>query len=103
MTDTLPDIALSAWKAYRSMEVSKGEYFGYLEELEDKYKSGGSRTIAESTRLGILLKEHERKVADFSNAMKALKDQDSGAHQALISHITMLNAEVGKTGGLKPS
>ncbi len=93
MKQTLPDAALPAWNAYLAMEASKREHFSYLEELETKYKYGGSRTIAESMHLEGLLKKHDKQVAAFRQAIKTLQAEDAGAHQALIEHITMLNAE----------
>lgn len=102
MTQTLPDVALSAWDAYRAMEESKREYFGYLADLETKYQHGGARTIAESMRLDSLLSRHDRQVAGFRKAIKVLKARDAGAHRALIAHITMLNSELGKGDGVEP-
>ncbi len=86
---------MPAWNAYRAMEKSKHEYFSYLEALENKYAQGGYRTSAESARLEGLLKEHDRQVAEFRRSMTALKEKDAGAHQSLIHHITLLNAEIG--------
>lgn len=93
MKQTLPDAALPAWNAYLAMGESKRKHFGYLEELETKYEYGGARTIAESRRLEGLLKEHDKQVTEFRQAIKALQVEDVGAHQALIEHITLLNAE----------
>ena len=101
MMQNLPDVALSAWNAYRAMEQSKGEYFAYLTELERKYEHGGSRSNSEKHRLEGLLDQHDKQVAGFRQAMRTLKAQDASAHQALIEHITLLNAEIGSTDGVR--
>jgi hypothetical protein len=103
MTQNLPEIALPAWNAYRSMEKSKGEYFGYLSELERKYEHGGTRSNSENDRLENLLKRHDEQVAEFRRAMKKLKVQDACAHQALIEQITLLNAEIARPDTVKRS
>lgn len=93
MEQTLPKKALPVWDIYRAMEESKRKHFGYLEELKMKYKHGGSRTLAERVYLEGLLKQHGRQVAKFREAIKQLQHDDTDAHQALIEHITMLNAQ----------
>lgn len=95
MKQTLPEAALPAWNAYRAMEESKQKYFSYLEALENEYEQGGYRTSAESARLEALLKEHDEQVAEFRRSMMALRNKDASAHQSLIDHITLLNAEIG--------
>ncbi len=95
MTENLPDAALPAWNAYRAMEKSKREYFGYLSELESKYEYGGSRSTYENDRLERLLEQHDAQVTGFRRAMMRLKAEDAGAHRALIEQIKLLNAEIG--------
>ena len=51
MEQTLPKKALPVWDIYRAMEESKGKHFSYLEELETKYRHGGTRTVAENIYL----------------------------------------------------
>lgn len=92
MEQTLPKKALPVWNIYRAMEECKRKHFGYLEELETKYRHGGSRTVAENIYLEGLLKQHGRQVAKFREAIKQLRHDDADAHQALIEHITMRNA-----------
>ena len=93
MEQTLPKKALPVWDIYRAMEESKRKHFSYLEELETKYRHGGTRTVAENIYLEGLLKQHGRQVAKFREAIKKLQHDDADAHQALIEHITMLNAQ----------
>ncbi len=93
MEQTLPKKALPVWDIYRAMEESKRKHFSYLEELETKYRHGGTRTVAENIYLEGLLKQHGRQVAKFRKAIKQLQYDDADAHQALIEHITMLNAQ----------
>ncbi len=78
MSDTaekLPPEAQAAWDAYQIMGQSKAEYFGLLQEIDLKYKQGGSPTIAENLHLEKLLKAHSEKVADFNSAMQAVTDK----------------------------
>lgn len=93
MEQTLPKKALPVWDIYRAMEESKAKHFSYLEELETKYRHGGTRTVAENIYLEGLLKQHGRQVAKFREAIKQLQHDDADAHQALIEYITMLNAQ----------
>ncbi|MDH3671588.1 MAG: hypothetical protein OES46_10540 [Gammaproteobacteria bacterium] len=93
MEQVLPKKALPVWRIYRAMEESKRKHFSYLEQLETKYKHGGSRTVAESIYLEGLLKQHGKQVTKFREAIKQLQRDDDEAHQALIEHITMLNAQ----------
>ena len=89
----LPKKALRVWEIYCAMEDSKRKHFSYLQELETKYKQGGSRTLAEKVYLEGLLKQHGRQVTKFREAIKQLQLDDDDAHQALIEHITTLNAQ----------
>ena len=93
MEQTLPKKALPVWEIYRAMEESKRKHFSCLEQLETKYKHGGSRTVAESIYLEGLLKQHGRQVTKFREAIKQLQLDDDDAHRALIEHITMLNVQ----------
>ena len=93
MEQALPKKALPVWEIYCAMEESKRKHFGYLEALQIKYKQSGSRTLAERVYLEGLLKQHGRQVTKFREAIKQLRLEDEDAHQALIEHITMLNAQ----------
>lgn len=91
----LPEVALPAWKTYCAMVTSKENHFRYLDALEQKYQTGGSRTASEITRLDNLLKEHDRCVGEFSTAMKTLANDDSMARSVLIEIIATLNFQLG--------
>ena len=71
----LPAEAQAAWEAYQVMGKSKIEYFGLLQEIDRKYKQGGSPTIAENLQLEKLLKSHGEKVAAFNEAMQSVTDK----------------------------
>lgn len=73
----LPEEAQYAWLAYQAMSESKKTYFSLLQELDMKYKKRGSPTLAENLRLEELLKLHNEKVAEFSNAMNTVEDKET--------------------------
>lgn len=83
-SDSLPPAAADAWRAYRSMLDSKSAHFGFLESLVEKYRHGGQRTLAEQARLANLLDEHDRRVTNFTAAMKQLATDAPQAREALI-------------------
>lgn len=91
--NTLPEEAQKAWDAYREMGASKEEYFGFLQELDKKYKEGGSASIAENMRLENLLKAHDSKVAAFNEAMQAIEDKNS--RELLLKKLTEDAAKIG--------
>ena len=95
MEADLPEAAWPSWDAFKAMEQSKRRYFSYLEELEHKYEDGGARTLAEQARLDGLLREHDRQVAEFGRAVKALGAEDPDAQKAFIAHMTAFNASLG--------
>jgi hypothetical protein len=72
---TLSVEAQIAWEAYQAMGKSKAEYFGLLQGLDQKYKEGGSPTIAENLQLEKLLKVHDGKVTAFNDAMSNVVDK----------------------------
>lgn len=74
---TLPDDAQNAWDAYQEMKASKQEYFGFLQELDIKYRESGTPTIAENLRLESLLKVHDSRVTTFNNAMQSISGSES--------------------------
>ena len=84
----LPETARSAWQAYEEMLRTKDAHFSYLEHLEEKYRQGGRRTLAESTYLDQLLAAHDGQVKTFRHALTELARADLAAHQALIEHLT---------------
>jgi hypothetical protein len=73
----LPAEAQAAWNAYQVMGKSKVEYFGLLQEIDQKYKQGGSPSIAENLQLEKLLTTHSEKVAAFNAAMQAVTDKEA--------------------------
>ena len=78
MADTaikLPEEAQAAWDAYQVMGKSKIEYFGLLQEIDRKYREGGTPTLAENLQLEKLLKAHSEKVTAFNEAMQSVTDK----------------------------
>jgi hypothetical protein len=92
--DTLPEEAQKAWDAYREMGTSKEAYFGFLQELDKKYKEGGTPSIAENLQLETLLNAHDLKVAAFNEAMQAIEDKSS--RELLLKKLTEDAARIGK-------
>lgn len=82
----LPPEAQIAWEAYLAMSGSKTEYFGLLQELDQKYREGGAPSIAENLQLEKLLKAHDRKVAAFNDAMNNVTDK--AAREMLLEKLT---------------
>jgi len=91
--DLLPKEAQKAWDAYQAMGLSKQSYFGFLQEMDKKYKEGGSPSIAENLRLEELLKVHDAKVAAFNEAMQAIESKDS--RELLLKKLTADAAKIG--------
>jgi transketolase len=71
-----------AYQAFKDMANSKQAYFVFLQDIDDKYKSGGATSIAENLQLEKLLSIHDKNVVAFNTAMAAVKDVD--ARNALI-------------------
>lgn len=69
------------------MGASKSAYFGLLQELDLKYRNGGSPGIAENLQLEKLLATHNEKVAAFNEAMQAVTDKK--ARELLLKKLTM--------------
>lgn len=89
MSDTdnsLPPDAQIAWEAYLSMSETKTAYFSFLSEVDQKYKNGGSPTIAENLQLEKLLGIHNEAVATFNSAMQSVTDKD--AREQLLIKLT---------------
>ncbi len=80
----LPPAAHAAWLAYAAMLQSKQAHYGFLEHLDAKYQHGGTRSLAERARLATLLAQHDRCVAEFSQAIKALGATDVKARDMLL-------------------
>ena len=89
----LPETAEHAWHAYEEMLGSKTAHFSYLQQLEDKYRHGGQRSLAEGAHLNQLLAAHDARVKAFRLAITELSQLDLSAHQTLIEHIAALNAD----------
>lgn len=80
MTETanaLPPAAQYAWEAYQAMANSKAAYFSLLQELDQKYRAGGTPSIAENLQLEKLLAAHNEKVSAFNEAMQAVTDKEA--------------------------
>lgn len=95
----LPESARPAWRAYCAMLASKDAHFAFLGSLDEKYREGGRRSLAEIARLEQLLDEHDRCVRAFTEAMRALKAADEVAHGLLVRAIGELNQSLGAEGG----
>lgn len=87
----LPEAALPAWQAYNAMDATKQRHFLLLQGLERKYRDHGSVGGAERALLERLLRDHDRQVARFREAVGELSRSDPTAHQALIGYIADLN------------
>jgi hypothetical protein len=74
--DSLPIEVHKAWEAYQAMRESKSIYFGFLKDIDQQYREGGSPTFAENLQLEKLLRQHDDKVAAFNEAMAAVTDAD---------------------------
>ncbi len=95
----LPELARPAWRAYCEMLNSKDAYFNTFEELNRKYGDGGRRSLAEIAHLEQLLETHDRSVAGFASAMRALGEISSEAHGLLVNALADLNESLGTTDG----
>ncbi|MEJ2095273.1 MAG: hypothetical protein P8X93_09080 [Gammaproteobacteria bacterium] len=91
--NSLTSEAQIAWEAYLSMSKTKTAYFSFLSEIDQKYKDGGSPTIAENLQLEKLLGIHNEAVAIFNRAMQSVTDKDA-REQLLIK----LTGDTGKQG-----
>jgi len=90
--DLLPKEAQKAWDAYLAMRLSKQSYFGFLQELDQKYKEGGSPSIAENLHLEDLLKKHDGKVTAFNEAMQSIEGKNS--RELLLKKLTADAAKI---------
>jgi hypothetical protein len=82
---TLPPEARIALGAYEAMGKSKEEYFGLLQQLDQKYREGRKPTMAENLHLEKLLQAHGEKVTAFNNAMQAVADKST--RELLLKHL----------------
>ena len=89
----LPDEVERAWEAYQAMGNSKAAYFGLLQDLDQKYREGGTPTIAENLQLEKLLKAHDQKVTAFNESMSKVVSKD--ARELLLKKLT---ADAERTG-----
>ncbi len=95
---TSPENVLSpeaelAWLAYQAMGETKKAYFGFLQELDQKYDKNQSPSIAENLKLEQLLKVHDEKVKAFNEAMAAV--EEPSARQALMTKLTSASTLAG--------
>ncbi len=77
MTQSLTEEARIAYRAFQDMSQSKQQYFGFLQELDSKYKTGGTPSIAENLQLEKLLEIHDRNVMAFNTAMSAVENPEA--------------------------
>jgi hypothetical protein len=96
MEKGLPEAAQVAWAAYRAMELSKHRHFELLQELEARAQQGQPRRLAETAELQRLLTEHDRQVARFRDAVRALMADDPAAHAALVERLKLENRPLGR-------
>ena len=75
-TNNLSDAGKIAHQAFLDMGESKKKHFSCLENLEEKYKSGGVPSIQEKLELEQLLSIHDKNVAAFKTAMAAIVDDE---------------------------
>lgn len=73
----LPKEVQYAWEAYQEMGVSKAAYFDLLQNLDLKYREGGTPTIAENLQLEKLLKVHDQKVTAFNESLSKVVNKDA--------------------------
>ena len=64
------------------MSTSKQAYFHFLQDIDMKYKQGGSASIAENLQLEKLLGVHDKNVIAFNTAMTVVENIE--ARHALI-------------------
>lgn len=80
--ESLSNEAKVAYQAFQDMKTSKDAYFHFLQDIDTKYKDGGTASIAENLQLEKLLKAHDKNVSVFNTAMSAVEDVE--ARNALI-------------------
>ncbi len=77
ITSKLTEEARIAYRAFQDMSQSKLQYFGFLQELDSKYKTGGGPSIAENLQLEKLLAAHDKNVMAFNTAMSAVENHEA--------------------------
>ena len=75
-SDDLSAAGRIAHQAFLDMGESKQKHFACLENLEEKYKSGGVPSIRENLELEKLLSIHDKNVAAFKTAMTGITDSE---------------------------
>mgnify|MGYP006075717721 FL=1 len=80
--DDLTKEAKIAYQAFQDMSISKQAYFHFLQDIDMKYKQGGSASIAENLQLEKLLGIHDKNVIAFNTAMTVVENIE--ARHALI-------------------
>ena len=74
--DNLTKEAKTAYQAFQDMSISKKAYFHFLQDIDIKYKQGGTASIAENLQLEKLLGVHDKNVIAFNTAMTVVKDTE---------------------------
>lgn len=95
----LPKDAAEAWLAYTNMLASKEAHYSFLESLDQKYQSGGKRSLAEIAHLDGLLNTHNKCVKSFTEAQKSLLTTSPQSHKAFIEILSDTNAHLGTPMG----
>ena len=80
--ENLSQAAQIAYQAFLDMQASKDAHFKCLENIENKYESGGAPSLAENLELEKLLTRHDKNVLAFKTALAAVTDE--GERQDLI-------------------
>ncbi len=80
--DDLTKEAKIAYQAFQDMSISKQAYFHFLQDIDMKYKQGGSASIAENLQLEKLLGVHDKNVIAFNTAITVVENIE--ARHALI-------------------
>ncbi len=75
---------------------SKETHFQALAALDDKYRLGGLRSLAEQAWVEGLLAAHTANVHCFKSELLALGEVDKVARDALIALLGKVNEDLGK-------
>ena len=97
MSNHLPLAAREIWKAFEEMELSKKAHFGYLTDLEIKYRDTGSPSATENSRLEKLLDKHDKCVSRFRLLIQQLRSTDIYAYEAFIKQLKLKGSQPSST------
>lgn len=77
------------------MEISKAAHLAELTRQQQAQDAGARQGLAAKAHLETLLEAHNRRVREFSLAVKTLAATDSEAQRALLDAITARNRTLG--------